>query len=177
MGYRRDLWEIAAANHGVVTVAMAEDSGVAAVELRKLASRGALRSYGHGVYGHRDVPLSRFTQPAVAVALGGTGAFLHREAVLDLLAIGQFNPRSIRVGTRRRVRRTLPEWMTLEPRFDVTDEDLTTYEGIPATTVRRSLEDIRDRVPTERWLDIVEEAARLGMLSGQDELSSLKDSA
>lgn len=35
--------------------------------------------------------------------------------------------------------------MELENRPDVPDEDLTRYEGIPATSVWRSLEDLRDR--------------------------------
>src|SRR5690606_36952344 len=139
VGYRQDLWEIAAFRNGVVTVAEAKDAGVPAVEMRKLAARGALRACGQGVYAHRDVPTTPFTEPTIAVALAGEGAFLHRESVLGLLGLGQFNPPKVRVGTRRRVRRTLPEWMELENRTDVPDEDLAHYEGIPATTVQRAL--------------------------------------
>lgn len=165
MGYRKDLWEIAASRNGVVTVAEAEDAGVPAVEMRKLAARGALRAYGQGVYTHRDVPTTPFTEPTIAVALGGEGAFLHRESVLDLLALGQFNPPKVRVGTRRRVRRTLPEWMELENRPGVPDEDLTRYEGVPATTVRRALEDMRDRMPPDRWEAVVDEALKQDLIA------------
>ena len=168
MGYRRGLWEIAAIRNGVVTVPEAEDAGVPAVEMRKLAARGALRAHGPGVYTHRDVPTNPFTEPTIAVALAGEGAFLHRESVLDLLGLGQFNPPKVRVGTRRRVRRTLPEWMELENRPDVPDEDLTHYEGIPATTVRRALEDMRDRMPPERWRAVVDEALRRDLIGEQD---------
>lgn len=103
MGYRRDLWEIAASNHGIVAVAAADDVGVPAVELRKLAAKGALHGYGQGVYMHSDVPQTRFTQPAAAVALAGAEAFFQCESVLDLLGLGQFNPRRILVGTPRRM--------------------------------------------------------------------------
>ena len=168
MGYRQDLWEIAAFRNGVVTVAEAKDAGVPAVEMRKLAARGALRACGQGVYTHRDVPTTSFTEPTIAVALAGDGAFLHRESVLDLLGLGQFNPPKVRVGTRRRVRRTLPEWMELENRPDVPDEDLTHYEGIPATTVRRALADMRDRMPPERWRAVVDEALRRDLIGEQD---------
>ncbi|MCP2371999.1 hypothetical protein BJ978_002675 [Agromyces terreus] len=147
-----------------MTVAEAEDAGVPAVEVRKLASRGVLRAYGHGVYTHREVPSSRFTEPAVAVALAGDGAFLHRDAVFTLLELGQFNPRAIRVGTRRRVRRTLPEWMSLEPRSDVSDDDLTQIDGIAATTVARALYDVRPQMPRERWTALVDDAERLQLL-------------
>lgn len=168
MGYRHDLWELAAFCNGVVTVADAEDAGVPAVEVRKLASRGALRPYGQGVYTHRDVPTTPFTEPAVAVALAGEGGFLHRESVLDLLGLGQFNPPKLRVGTRRRVRRRLPEWMELENRPDVPDEDLATYEGIPATTARRALDDMRNRMPPDRWETVVDEALRRELIIEQD---------
>ena len=168
MSYREDLWQIAASRNGVVTVAEAEDAGVPAVEVRKLAARGALRGYGQGIYTHRDVPTTRFTEPTIAVALAGEGAFLHRESVLNLLGLGQFNPQKVRVGTRRRVRRTLPEWMELENRPDVSDEDLTHYEGIPATSVRRALEDMRDRTPPDRWEALVVQSLRRELTGEQD---------
>lgn len=166
VGYRRDLWEVAVGCHGVITVASADDAGVPAVELRKLASRGALRSHGLGVYTHRDVPATPFTQPAIAVALAGEGAFLERESVLHLHDLGQFNPRKIRVGTRRRVRRTLPEWMDLEYRPDIADEDLADCQGVPATTVERALKDMERRMPPDRWTVIVEQARQRGLLQG-----------
>lgn len=168
MGYRQDLWEIAVPRNGVVTVAEAEDAGVPAVEVRKLAARGALRRHGQGVYTHRDVPTTSFTEPTIAVALAGDGAFLHRESVLDLLGLGQFNPPKVRVGTRRRVRRTLPEWMELENRPDVPSEDLTRYEGVPATMVQRALEDMRNRMPPDRWEAVVDEALRRALIVERD---------
>lgn len=168
MGYRNDLWEVAASRNGVVTVTEAEDAGVPAVEMRKLAARGALRAYGQGVYTHRDVPTTPFTEPTIAVALAGEGAFLHRESVLNLLRLGQLNPPKVRVGTRRRVRRALPEWMELENRPDVPNEDLTYYESVPATTVRRALEDMRGRMPPDRWEAVVDEALRRDLIGEQD---------
>jgi predicted transcriptional regulator of viral defense system len=164
MSYRRDLWEIAAQQHGVLTAREAEDAGVPAVEVRKLAQRGALTSHGQGVYSHRDVPTDELTQPTIAVALAGEGAFLHREAVLDAMGLGQFNPRRIRVGTLRRVRRALPEWMELEHRRDLRDRELIRFAGIPATTVQRALRDVRAVMPPDRWRALVDEALRREML-------------
>lgn len=165
MNYRRDLWEIAAASHGVLTVRAAEDAGVPGVEVRKLASRGALTGYGQGVYSHREIPWSRYTQPMIAVSLGGEGAFLHREAVFDLLELGQFNPRSIRVGTNRRVRRSLPEWMVLEPRYDISNTQITMYERVPSTTVQQALKDVRTSMPSERWDVLIAQADHRELIS------------
>lgn len=167
--YRQDLWEIAASRNGVVTITEAEDAGVPAVEVRKLAARGALRGYGQGVYTHRDVPTTLLTEPTIAVALAGAGAFLHRESVLGLFGLGQFNPPKVRVGTRRRVRRALPAWMELEYRTDVPEFDLTLYEGIPSTTVQRALADMQHRMPPDRWEMLVDEARRRELIGEQDD--------
>ncbi|MCT1605904.1 type IV toxin-antitoxin system AbiEi family antitoxin domain-containing protein [Nesterenkonia massiliensis] len=168
MGYRRDLWELAASRNGVVTVAEAEEAGVPAVEVRKLAARGALRAYGKGVYTHGEVPKTSRTEPTVAVALAGEGAFLHRESVLDLLGLGQFNPAKVRVGIGRRVRRALPSWMDLERRVDISPTDLTMYEGIPATTVRRALQDMSNRMPPDRWQGLIDEALQRDLIQDLD---------
>ncbi len=177
MGYRRDLWEVASQHHGVVTVAAGGDAGVPAVELRKLASRGALQSYGNGVYTHLDVPVTPLTQPALAVALAGEGAFLQRESVLHLLGLGQFNPKRIRVGTRRRVRRTLPEWMELQYLPGVGNDDLTVYEGISATSVRRALADMEHRMPPDRWSGLVKQARESGLIEGPNAIQTEMESA
>ena len=168
MSYRRDLWEIAAFRNGVVTVTEAEDAGVPAVEVRKLAARGVLQAYGQGVYRHLDIPATSLTEPMIAVALAGQNSYLHRESVLNLVGIGQFNPPKVRVGTRRRVRRALPEWMEIEKRSDLPDEDLTDYAGVPATTVRKALLDMRKRMPPDRWTKLVGEALRRGLIEEQD---------
>ncbi|WP_244857814.1 hypothetical protein [Agromyces archimandritae] len=114
------------------------------------------------------MPTTPLTEPTIAVALAGEEAFLHRESVLDLFGIGRFNPPKVRVGTRRRVRRALPGWMELENRSDVPDEDITAYEGIPATTVRRALDDMRDRMPPDRWDGMVDEALRRDLIDEHD---------
>lgn len=167
MGYRIDLWELAASRNGVVTVAEAEDAGVPAVSAEARCSRRAPRIRAGCIHAPRraDVPVHR-----TASCRGSCreGAFLHRESVLYLLGLGQFNPPKVRVGTRRRVRRTLPEWMELENRPDVPEEDLTHYEGIPATTVHRALKDMRDRMPPDRWEDMVDEALRRDLIGEQD---------
>ncbi len=160
MGYRRDLWEIAAHNHGVVTISEAQEVGVPGVEVRKLASRGALTGYGKGVYVHNDIPQNRFTQPALAVALAGKEAFLQYESVLDLLELGQVNPPKIAVGIPRIIRRTLPGWMEAEYRKNMRDAELALHHNIPTTSVFQTLQEMKTRMPLERWYSLVNEAER-----------------
>ncbi|UFS57978.1 hypothetical protein [Subtercola endophyticus] len=114
------------------------------------------------------MPTTALTEPTLAVALAGEGAFLHRESVFELLELGQFNPPKVRVGTRRRVRRALPEWLELENRPDISDADLARYQGIPATTIRRALEDMQQRMPTDRWNSLIDETLRRELIDDQD---------
>lgn len=168
MTYRRDLWEIAAAQHGVVTVADAEEAGVPAVEVRKLAGRGALRGYGQGVYRHEDVPVDDLTEAAAAVALAGAGAHLHAEAVLMLFSLGDFNPRGVKVLTDRRVRRRLPPWVQLDRVSQIDEGSKTRYFGIPAVSLAHALQEVRGGVPPHRWESMVETAERRDLLDVRD---------
>ena len=89
-------------------------------------------------------------------------AFLHRESMLELPWLGQFNPPKVRVGTRRRSGRNWGTVLTLP------DEDFTRYEGVPATTVRRATEDMRDRMPPDRWQAFVVQVLRRELIGAQD---------
>lgn len=91
---------------------------------------------------------------------------IRRAGTLGVRRRGRFGATAL--GTRRRVRRTLPGWMELEARADVCDADLTQYERIPATTVRCAWEDMRDRMPPERWQTLVSEARRRELIDQQD---------
>lgn len=175
MSYRDDLWEVAATNHGVVTLSRAEDAGVPAVEVRKLASRGALEGYGNGVYRHLTIPPGRLTQEALAVALCGEGAFLHAESVVHLHQLGNLNPRRIRVSTTKRVRRTLPDWLELTVDKDQAPENVTSYEGIPSQTLGAALRAVKDRVEPTHLRRIIQQAVNRELISDVSELIAGKE--
>ncbi|WP_424445823.1 hypothetical protein [Microbacterium sp. CH-015] len=82
--------------------------------------------------------------------------------MLELPWLGQFNPPKVRVGTRRRSGRNWGTVLTLP------DEDFTRYEGVPATTVRRATEDMRDRMPPDRWQAFVVQVLRRELIGAQD---------
>jgi predicted transcriptional regulator of viral defense system len=169
MTYRRDLWEVAAEHHGVLTVRQAEDAGVPAVEVRKLAARGALTRVGHGVYRHVGVPIDRWTELAAAVAGVGEDAFLDGDTVLAAFELALVNPPEIRVGSPCRRRGTPPRHVEVTVRPDLPAGDLTTYAGLRSVTVRRALLDAVPHILGERVLDAVAEARRRDLI---DELEA-----
>lgn len=161
--YRRRLYEAALDQYGYVTTRNAEELGVPAVELRKLAARGGISHVAYGLYRLDDVPPTGRDQLMEAVLRVGPDAYLTHDAVLDLHGLGLVNPRRMRVGTPHRVRTHVPRHIevirrTLDP------DELTVYEGIPSATVARALLDCRGLVMDERLVEAARTAARLGLL-------------
>jgi predicted transcriptional regulator of viral defense system len=166
MNYRQTVREIALDQYGYVTTRDAAVAGVPAVELRKLAARGALTNVAYGLYRLTDARPTEYDQFAESLLRVGDGAYLSGDAVLALHQLALVNPRRIRVGAPRRVRAALPEFIDLREEV-VPNEDLTVYEGLCATTVARALLDCRGHVMTERLLDAAKQARAEGLLTGR----------
>ncbi len=97
--------------YGFLTAADAHELGIPMVELGKLAARGQIRHVAYGLYRFDDLPPSRYDQFFEAVSRVGGDAHLTGDAVLALHNLALVNPRQVRVGTTRRVRAKLPEWI------------------------------------------------------------------
>ncbi|MBI2169851.1 MAG: type IV toxin-antitoxin system AbiEi family antitoxin domain-containing protein [Actinobacteria bacterium] len=161
--YRRQLHERALDQYGYVTTRDAEDLGVPAVELRKITHRGGVDHVAYGLYRFEDVPRTGRDQFMEAVLRVGPEAYLTHDAVLALHDLGLVNPRRIRVGTPRRARPRLPQYIeVVRRRLD--PHELTVYEGIASATVARALLDCRGLTMGERLVDAAREAARRGLL-------------
>lgn len=167
MTYRATLRDLAMDNHGLVTTVQAREAGVPAVEVRKLAARGALERVGHGVYRIDDAPLTPQTEYAEAVLLVGPDAYLTHDAVLALHGLGLVNPRHIRIGTPRRVRGELPTHIRVTQQ-QMDPADLTEYEGVPSTTLYRALRDCIGLVMPDRLVQAAVDAHRAGLLDERE---------
>lgn len=166
MTYLRSAFEHCMDNHGFITTQQARGLGIPDIELAKLAHRGSLEHVSYGLYRHPDVPLTRLSEFAEAVLRVGDDAFLTHDAVLHLHELALVNPRSVRVGTERRVRRALPATVALVRRSDA--PEITSYEGIRSTTVAQALRDCAGIVPRDRLLDALESARREGLVRRRD---------
>lgn len=165
MTYRNDLWQIAAGRHGVVTTGQAQDSGVPAVEVRKLAARGALTRVGRGVYRHNGVPLDAWTELAATLASVGPDAFLEGDTVLAMFGLALVNPPKIHVGTPRRYRGAVPPHTVVTTRPHMAPEDLTEYEDLRSVTVRRALLDAVPIILSDRMQNAVVDAQRRDLIT------------
>ncbi|CAN5296633.1 type IV toxin-antitoxin system AbiEi family antitoxin domain-containing protein [soil metagenome] len=164
MTYRDQVRDVAFDQYGYVTTKDASDLGIPAVELRKLAARGALSNIAYGLYRFNEVPPHARDQFAEALLRVGEGAYLTADAVLALHDLAQVNPRRIRVGAPHRTRARLPGFIQIVD-FEVPESELTTYEGIRSTTVARALLDCRGIVMRERLREATREAWLKGLLT------------
>lgn len=162
--YRRRLFELATGQYGYVTTADATAIGVPSIELPKLTEHAGFMNVGYGLYRFEDVTHSTHAQFAEAVLRVGRDAYLTGDAVLAFHELALVVPRRIRVGTNRRVRANLPEWIHVV-REKLLEDDLTIYEGVRSATVARALIDSRTIVMTDRLINAAHDARQQGLLT------------
>lgn len=165
--YRSALYALAAEHHGFVTTEMAKAVGVPAVEVRKLAARGGMSNIARGLYRVDGIDGGDRAPYAEAVLRVGEDAHLVGDSVLALHHLALVNPRRIKVGTPRRVRRHLPAHIQLvHTRTD--PADLTEYDGIPSMTVAAALRDSIGTVMPDRLREATERAVDEGLVRRRD---------
>lgn len=166
--YRRRAWDLAVGQYGYISTADANALGIPVIEMGKLAARGQIRHVAYGLYRFDDLPPTRFDQFYEAVARVGGDAHLTGDAVLALHELAQVNPRQIRVGTPRRVRADLPNWIKVV-RETIDPDDRTRYELVPSATVTYAIRACIGTVISDRLLAAVDEARQRGLISRTDE--------
>ncbi|MCZ4499507.1 MAG: hypothetical protein JWQ74_2060 [Marmoricola sp.] len=163
--YRDLVREIALGEYGFITTKEAVAAGVPAVELRKLAARGALVNVAYGIYRISDAPGSPFDQFAEALLRAGEGAYLRGDSVLALFGLADVNPRKIRVVAPKRTRAALPAFMEVNAPPRGEEPSLTRYEGLPAMRVADAILDCRGRIEPTRLREAAREARKEGLMT------------
>jgi very-short-patch-repair endonuclease len=163
-GHDREIAQIAAEQHGIVTRRQLIGLGVSADEIAYRRRIGRLHLLYRGVYavGHRP-PSPHARAIAAVFACGPTAVLSHRSAAA-LWGIGRWR-RDIDVTARgNHARRgvTLHRSRTLEP------QDVTHHHGIPVTTPARTLLDLADVLDDAALTRAVNEARLQRQLSLPD---------
>jgi predicted transcriptional regulator of viral defense system len=167
MTYRQAVRELALQRHGYITTRAAREINVPPVELRKLASRGALVNRGYGVYRLTDAPTADMDQFAEVVYRIGEDAYLMGETVLAIYNLALVNPKKIQILSSRRVRAQLPPFVEII-NGEIEPNEITTIEGIPATTVEKALRDCKTRIMPARFKEAVNRALKEGLMTERE---------
>lgn len=134
--------ELAAERHGYVTTRDAREIGIDPVQLRLLAARGRLDRVGHGVYRAPVLPRGEHDDFAAAVAWAlGRGVISH-ESALVLHDLTDVNPSRIHLTVPRdNYPRAAGGELYRIHRRQLAATDITSTDGIPVTTVARTIRD------------------------------------
>jgi predicted transcriptional regulator of viral defense system len=143
-----ELTLLAEENDGLFTSREARSAGVLDSVLIRLTQRHRLERVARGVYRIRNFPASRFSQHRQAIlwmraSRGPQRVALSYETALSVYGISDANPSKIHISVpaRARLRRKRPTGIVVH-RADLSPEEITAHEGLPVTTVARTIRDI-----------------------------------
>jgi predicted transcriptional regulator of viral defense system len=164
------IYELAADQFGYFTAAQARDAGVQTMALVMMERRQTLERVSRGVYRLAQFPhgpLAEYMEAALW-PIGIMGVISHQSA-LALYGVSDVNPGKIHltVPLGHRVRRAVPNRLAIHY-AELADEDRTLFEGIPVTTMARTVGDCRPVLGEDVLRQAIADAERKGVLSRRE---------
>ena len=163
------LYALAEEHGGLLASKDARARGIQDSVLVRLAQRGRLERMSRGVYRIAHFPADRLAQYREAVlwaqaSQGPERVALSHETALLLYGISDVNPARIHltVPMSARLRREHPEWVVIH-RADLTPQEISQHEGMPVTSVERSVLDV---LSTTHRADIAKKATTDALRAG-----------
>jgi predicted transcriptional regulator of viral defense system len=170
-----ELFALAEEHDGLLTSKEARAAGIQDSVLVRLAQRGRLERINRGVHRIAHYPVDLLAQYREAVlwakaSQGPEDIALSHDTALLLYGISDSNPSRVNltVPTSARLRRKCPDWVAIH-RADLSPQDIGEHEGLPLTTVSRSIIDVllaTDRTDMAR--QSVSEALHEGLLNNAE---------
>ncbi|MBK8460827.1 MAG: type IV toxin-antitoxin system AbiEi family antitoxin domain-containing protein [Micropruina sp.] len=134
--------ELAAGQHGYVTTHDARSLGIDPNQLRLMAARGRLERTSRGVYRVPVLPRTEHDEFAAAIAWTLGRGVLSHESALVLHDISDVNPARVHLTVPRDNHpRTVGGDLYRLYRRKLPTTDLTEVDGLPVTTVSRTIRD------------------------------------
>ena len=174
------MGEVAVSQWGLVTTAQAVARGVSAVDVARLADRGLIRRVRYGVYamygGASGNHLEDIQAQWLATAPART-AFQRREdpdpvVVSDesaalVYGIGDFTTTGVHLTASRRLRPSAASSVLTHQR-KLHPKEINDVDGLPVTSVRRTLEDLVERWEPQHIRDAVSDAISHGLMQASE---------
>ncbi len=143
-----ELASLAEENDGLVTADRARHAGFTDSVLARLVQRGRIERISRGVYRIPYFSPGRFSQYREAVLWAKANRGPDRVAISHTTALAAYgisdaNPRSIHLTVPKaaRLRRQKPKGIVVH-RGDLGPDEITTHEGVPLTSVPRTVADL-----------------------------------
>ena len=147
---------IAARQHGAITTAQLERAGLGFSAIAKRAANGRLHRKYRGVYAVRQPRLSQQGAWMAAILAGGAGAYLASLSAAVHMRLWRRRVTAIHVLAPRERKLAGVQVRTFR-RLD--QREVTVRDGIPVTTVPRTLVDLSDVLTAHQLANVIHEAA------------------
>lgn len=163
------LVEKASDNHGYITTAQAREAGLDPTQLRLLARRGRLEHVARGVYRVPALPRTQHDDLAFAIAWSRGRAVVSHESALVLHGLSDVNPSRVHLTVPlNNYPRAQGGGTVHVHRRQIAASDITEVDGLPVTTVDRTIADCHATGSNPAQLRLaVEQARKSGELSLQ----------
>jgi len=175
-----ELVSLAEENDGLVTADHARQAGFTDSVLVRLVQRGRIERTSRGVYRVPYLTPGRFSRYREAVLWvranrGPKQVAISHSTALAAYEISDANPRTVHITVPKaaRLRRQLPRGVVVH-REDLSPEDITIHEGMPLTTVARTVADL---LKSSERIDLIRQAisdARHEGFIGESEARQIK---
>jgi len=167
-----ELYALAEEHDGLLLSKEARALGIKDSVLVRLAQRGRLERMTRGVYRIAQYPADRLAQYREAIlwaraSQGPEQVALSHETALLVYGISDENPSRVHltVPLSARLRRERPRWIAIH-RANLSQEEIHIHEGVPVTTVERSILDtLAANQRTEMARQAIADALREGLLN------------
>ena len=171
------ILDIAADQFGYVATSQVRERSGSGDALRKMAKRGSLERVSRGVYRVPTFPSSPFAEymEASLWPAGVRGVISHQSS-LALRGLSDVSPSAIHITVPKdfRIRRNVPHHLMVHNE-ELRDKEVTLFEGIPTTTLRRTIEDChRAHLGSDLLRQAIEDAEQEGFLSPSEAADLVK---
>jgi predicted transcriptional regulator of viral defense system len=164
-GRGRRLGELARRQHGVVSIRQLQQLlGYSRVAVRRLVESGHLHRLGNGVYAVGHSNLSPHGECLAAVLAVGPGALLSHYSAGWLWGLWAGSPQSIHVTTIVSRHHRTPKGIARHRARNLDDVDRAMVDGIPVTSVARTLLDLAWMLRSDQIARVLARAEDLKLL-------------
>ena len=157
------LYQLAEPRAGYFTTARAAEAGISRQQLSYLAQTGSIDRVAQGIYRLRRFPAQRFEDVIVACLWAGDDTVASHDTALAIHGLTDAMPAQIHITVPRRFRgrrkgvviRTAP----------IRSDERTERDGVPVTTVARTVVDVLKRSGTPLATEAAEQALARGLVT------------
>jgi predicted transcriptional regulator of viral defense system len=167
--YWNTIMDVAIEHGGYITPTLMAATGVPAIELRKMVSRGTLDAAGHGIYRVPALPLDRYDEFILAGLWTRQHGVISHDSALAFHELCDINPTLIHltIPISYRITRAGGSLYALH-RNDLTSSDVTEIEAVTVTSIRRTLDDSVNELPTYLVRQAITTARQRGAITAAE---------